>query len=212
MKLFDYFRSSAAYRVRIALNLKGLPYEHASINLLKGEEASESYHETNPQNLVPTLEHAGQILTQSMAICEFLDETHPEPSILPGTALERAQIRALAQAVSCDIHPINNLRVLKYLTANLGITEEQKITWYKHWVIEGFSAIESLLASSPSAVTYCHGTTPTLADICLIPQVFNARRFKVDMTPYPIINQVEEQCLLLPAFARAKPESQPDAC
>jgi len=211
MKLFDYFRSSAAYRVRIALNLKGVAYEHAGINLLKGEDATQAYRDINPQGLVPSLEHDGKILTQSLAICEYLDELYPEPALLPGNALDRAHIRSLAQAVACDIHPVDNLRVLKYLTTQLGVSEEQKLTWYRHWIIEGFTGIESLLANSNTRGDFCHGDSPTLADLCMIPQVFNARRFEVDLTPYPYICQIESHCLSLEAFAKARPEAQPDA-
>ncbi|MCW8944842.1 MAG: maleylacetoacetate isomerase [Sedimenticola sp.] len=211
MKLFDYFRSSAAYRVRIVLNLKGIAYKHAGINLLKGEDGDRDYHAINPQGLVPSLQDGSHTLIQSLAICEYLDETHPIPTLLPGTALERARIRALAQMVACDIHPVNNLRILKYLTIELGVTEEQKLTWYRHWIDEGFTALEALLSSSAETGQYCHGDSITLADVCLIPQVYNARRFKLDLTPFPTIKRIEQQCLKQNAFEQAIPENQPDA-
>lgn len=211
MKLFEYFRSSAAYRVRIALNLKSIAYEHSGVNLLKGEDSSIAYNGINPQGLVPALEHDGQILTQSLAICEYLDEVNPEPPLLPGSALDRAKIRALAQAIACDIHPVDNLRVLKYLTATLGVSEKDKLTWYRHWVIEGFNGIEPLLSNGSDSGHFCHGNSATLADLCLIPQVFNARRFEVDLSPYPRIRAIEKHCLEQDAFAKARPEVQPDA-
>ena len=211
MKLFDYFRSSAAYRVRIVLNLKGIDYQHTGINLLKGEDGTDDYRAINPQGLVPSLQDGADTLTQSLAICEYLEETHPTPALLPGTALERARIRALAQMVACDIHPVNNLRILKYLTGELGVTEEQKLTWYRHWISEGFTALEALLSSSTETGQYCHGDSITLADVCLIPQVYNARRFKLDLTPFPTIERIEQQCLIHNAFEQAIPENQPDA-
>jgi maleylacetoacetate isomerase len=211
MKLFDYFRSSAAYRVRIALNLKGIVYQHSGVNLLRGEDNSATYHDINPQGLVPALEHNGQILTQSLAICEYIDEINPEPPLLPGSALDRAKIRALAQVVACDIHPVDNLRVLKYLTTTLGISEEDKLTWYRHWIIEGLNGFEKLLANGSGSGHFCYGDSATLADLCLIPQVFNAKRFEVDLTPYPRIRAIENHCLELDAFAKARPEVQPDA-
>jgi maleylpyruvate isomerase len=211
MKLFDYYRSSAAYRVRIVLNLKGIDYQPAGVNLLKGEEAGDDYLAVNPQGLVPSLQDGSHTLFQSLAICEYLEEIYPTPALLPGTAVERARIRALAQMVACDIHPVNNLRVLKYLTGELGVTEEQKLTWYQHWISEGFNALESLLSSSTETGQYCHGDTVTLADICLVPQVYNARRFKLDLTPFPTIERIEKQCLKQNAFEQAIPENQPDA-
>ncbi|MCW8882605.1 MAG: maleylacetoacetate isomerase [Sedimenticola sp.] len=211
MKLFDYFRSSAAYRVRIVLNLKGIAYEHAGINLLKGEDGADDYRAINPQGLVPSLQDGSHSLFQSLAICEYLEEIHPTPTLLPGTALERARIRALAQMVACDIHPVNNLRILKYLTSELGVTEEQKLTWYQHWINEGFQALESLLASSTETGQYCHGDTVTLADVCLVPQVYNARRFNLDLTPFSTIERIEQQCIKHTAFERAQPDNQPDA-
>jgi maleylacetoacetate isomerase len=211
VKLYDYFRSSAAYRVRIALNLKGLGYEHIPVNLLKGEEGETAYRELNPQGLVPTLVDEGKVLTQSLAICEYLEECYPEPSLLPGDASDRARIRSLALAVACDIHPLNNLRLLKYLVTELGASEEQKLAWYQHWINEGFEAIEAMLNDSDKTAAFCHGNTPTLADLCLVPQLYNARRFEVDLTPFPNIVRINENCLELDAFLNAKPENQPDS-
>ncbi len=211
MKLYDYFRSSAAYRVRIALNLKGLGYEHIPVNLLKGEEGETAYQELNPQGLVPTLVDDGKVLTQSLAICEYLEERYPEPSLLPGDAMERARVRSLAMAVACDIHPVNNLRLLKYLVTELGASEAQKLAWYRHWITEGFEAIEVMLNDSDQTGTFSHGDTPTLADLCLVPQVYNARRFEVDLTPFPSIVRIDNNCLELDAFQKAKPENQPDS-
>jgi maleylacetoacetate isomerase len=211
MTLYDYHRSTAAYRVRIALNLKGLDYHQVRINLLQGEEAGDDYRAINPQGLVPALEVEGGVLSQSLAICEYLNEIEPQPPLLPGDALQRARVRALAQLVACDIHPLNNLRILNYLTGNLGIDEAQKRAWYHHWIDEGFRAIEQLLEQNASGGPYCFGDHVTLADLCLVPQVYNARRFELDLTPYPRIVGVEQQCLGLDAFARARPENQPDA-
>ena len=211
MKLYDYFRSSAAYRVRIALNLKGLEYQQAAVNLLKGEESNKTYRTLNPQGLVPSLLSDDGLITQSLAICEYLDEAYPEPPLLPGSALERSRTRALALAVACDIHPLNNLRVLAYITGELGASEEQKLSWYRHWITEGFNAIEALLADSERSGAYSRGPLPTLADVFLVPQVYNARRFELDLTPYPNITRIERQCLKLEAFDRARPENQPDA-
>jgi len=210
MKLYSYYRSSAAYRVRIALNLKGLDYETVAVNLLKGEEQGDDYRRINPQGLVPVLEVDGQLLAQSMAILEYLEETRPEPPLLPGDPLQRAQVRALANIVACDIHPLNNLRVLKYLATELQAEDEQKNRWYCHWIDEGFRAFEQRLQDLDSG-DYCFGNSPTLADVLLIPQVYNARRFRVDMTRYPRIERIEQHCLGLEAFARAIPENQPDA-
>ena len=211
MILYDYFRSSAAYRVRITLNLKGLDYEHRPISLVKGEQSSEDYKDFNPQGLAPTLVlDDGLVLTQSLAICEYLEETYPEPPLLPPDAAGRARVRALALAVACDIHPVNNLRILKYLTGTLKVSEDDKLSWYRHWVTEGFAGLETLLRY-PETGQFCHGDFPTLADVALVPQVFNAHRFECDLTPYPTIQRIAEACEDLPAFARAHPARQPDA-
>lgn len=211
MKLYDYHRSTAAYRVRITLNLKGLAYQQVRINLLQGEELGAQYLALNPQGLVPALALDDEVIQQSLAICEYLDELSPEPPLLPGNPQQRAHIRALAQMVACDIHPVNNLRILKYLTGELGVSEAQKLAWYHHWLEEGLGPIERLLAGQADPGTYCFGDQVTLADVCLVPQVYNARRFELDLTPYPRIVEIEQRCLLLNAFDRARPENQPDA-
>jgi maleylacetoacetate isomerase/maleylpyruvate isomerase len=213
MKLYTYFRSSAAYRVRIALNLKGLPWEAAPVHLVRGggEQRLPAYLTLNPAGLVPTLEDEGQVLTQSLAIIEYLDETRPEPALLPGSAAERARIRAIAQAIACDIHPLNNLRVLRYLSRELGVSEEQKTAWYRHWITLGLGAVEAMLANDARAGRFCHGDTPTLADCCLVPQMFNARRFDCDLSAMPTVRRIAETCEALDAFRLAAPASQPDA-
>ncbi|HYH21629.1 MAG TPA: maleylacetoacetate isomerase [Azospirillum sp.] len=212
MKLHNYYLSSASFRVRIALNLKGLPYEYLSHHLRRSEHRSPEFLALNPQGLVPALElDDGAVLTQSMAIIEYLEEAHPEPALLPHGLRERARVRALAQAIACDIHPINNLRVLKYLESPLGHEQEARDTWYRHWVTVGFDGLETELAGSPATGRFCHGDTPTLADVCLLPQVFNAQRFNTDLTPYPTIRRIAAECMTLPAFADAAPEKQPEA-
>ena len=209
MKLYDYFRSSAAYRVRIAMNLKELNAEREFVHLRKGEQRSDAYRAVNPQKLVPTLVDGDAVLSQSLAIIEYLDETKGGAKLMPADALGRARVRQLAQLVACDIHPINNLRVLGYLTGKLGLSEEARDEWYRHWVKEGFEALEALLQDKATG-RFCHGDNPTLADICLVPQVFNGLRFKVDMSPYPTIARINEACNALEAFAAAKPDRQPD--
>ncbi|MDI5889824.1 maleylacetoacetate isomerase [Halomonas rhizosphaerae] len=210
--LYGYFRSSAAYRVRIALNLKGLAYDQVPVNLVKGEQRTEANVARHPQGLVPTLEtDDGVQLIQSLAICEFLDEVHPEPPLLPADAEGRARVRALAQLVACEIHPLNNLRVLKYLVGELGVGEEAKLAWYRHWIAEGFDALEGMLSREAGTGDFCHGDTPTLADLCLVPQVFNAERFACDLSAYPTIQRITANCRALPAFRQAAPEAQPDA-
>jgi maleylpyruvate isomerase len=210
MILFDYFRSSAAFRVRIALNLKGLAAERRFVHLRKGEQRAPGYLEKNPQGFVPTLVVGPLHLTQSLAIIEYLDEKFPLPPLLPPGAEDRAFVRAIALAIACDIHPLNNLRVLQYLYRQLGVEEPARDEWYRHWIHEGFEAIESQLAARASG-PYCFGDTPTLADVCLVPQVANAHRLSVDLTPYPRIRAVDAACLALPAFADAQPSRQPDA-
>lgn len=212
MKLFDYFRSSAAYRVRIALNLKGVAPERAFVHLRRGAQREDEYLALNPQGLVPTLvTDGGDVLTQSLAILEWLDETYPAPPLLPQDALGRARVRSLALAVACDIHPLNNTRVLAYLTGTLGVSEEQKNGWYSYWIDTGFEALETRLAREPSTGRFCHGDAPTIADICLVPQMANARRVNFDFAPYPTLRRVEAACVALPAFANAAPAQQPDA-
>ncbi len=210
MKLYSYFRSSAAYRVRIALNLKGLPYDMVSIHLTKdgGRQRTPEFRTINPQMRVPALElSGGEVLTQSLAIIEYLDEIQPKPPLLPDGALERAKVRAVAQMVACDIHPLNNLVALQYLKRDLKHEQPEIDAWYRHWVTEGFTAIESMIAPGP----YACGARVTLADLCLVPQVFNARRFKVALDDFPKIAAVDAACLKLDAFDKARPENQPDA-
>lgn len=210
--LYGYFRSSAAYRVRIALNLKGLAFDQTIVNLVKGEQREETNLARHPQGLVPTLEtDDGVRLTQSLAICEYLDEQHPEPPLLPADAEGRARVRALAQLVACEIHPLNNLKVLKYLVHELKIDDDAKLAWYRHWIAEGFTALEARLANEAGTGQFCHGDSPTLADICLVPQVFNAERFECDLSAYPTIQRITDNCRALPAFRQAAPEAQPDA-
>ncbi|MEO6565456.1 MAG: maleylacetoacetate isomerase [Casimicrobiaceae bacterium] len=212
MKLYDYFRSSAAYRVRIALNLKGLTAERAFVHLRRDAQRDTGYLALNPQGLVPTLiEDAGTVLTQSLAIIEYLEETHPQPSLFPVGAAARARVRAIALEVACDIHPLNNLRVLKYLKNSLRVSETDKDIWYQHWVHEGLAALEVQLARDRGTGTYCHGDVPTLADVVLVPQLANAHRYNVDVTPFPTLLRIEAACLALPAFALAEPSLQPDA-
>ena len=210
MKLYSYFRSSAAYRVRIALNLKGLSYQLVSIHLTKdgGQQRKAEFRAVNPRMRVPALElSSGEVLTQSLAIIEYLDDIHPEPPLLPAEALDRAKVRAIAQAVACDIHPLNNLIALQYLKRTLKHEQPDIDAWYHHWVIDGFTAIESMIAPDP----YACGAQVTLADICLVPQVFNARRLKVPLDKFPKIVAVDAACLKLAAFDKARPENQPDA-
>ncbi|GAA61368.1 maleylacetoacetate isomerase [Pseudoalteromonas sp. BSi20652] len=208
MKLYSYFRSSAAYRVRIALNLKAIDHELAIVNLLKSEQLGEEYLATNPQGLLPALETDDGVLAQSLAILEWLDETYPQSPLIKGTAWQKAQIRNLSFAIACDIHPVNNLRVLKYLSNELGVDDEAKNKWYRHWIEVGFEKIELMLNENDD---YCFGNQPTLADICLVPQVFNAIRFNVDMSAYPKIAAIYEHCNKLAAFNDAAPQNQPDA-
>jgi maleylacetoacetate isomerase len=212
LKLYDYFRSSAAYRVRIALNLKGVAPQRAFVHLRRGAQHDAGYLAINPQGLVPLLvTDDGAVLTQSLAIIEWLDETHPAPPLLPGTPVERARVRALALAIACDIHPLNNLRVLKYLTGALGATEAARDGWYAHWCDVGLRALEVRLAREPATGRYCHGDAPTLADVCLVPQLANARRVDLDLAQYPTLLRIEAACVALPAFADAAPTRQPDA-
>jgi maleylpyruvate isomerase len=213
MKLYSYFRSSAAFRVRIALNLKKLDYEIIPIHLVKegGQQHSQTYRALNPQGLVPALEDEGHLITQSLAIMEYLEEQFPTPSILPSDPVLKAQSRAVALSIACDIHPIDNLRVLQYLTHELKVSEDQKNTWYAHWIRIGFDALEKQLSAVAHLGKYCFGDIPTFADICLIPQMANAHRFKIDVTPYPRLVAIEQECLKLPAFINALPANQPDA-
>jgi maleylacetoacetate isomerase len=213
MRLYDYFRSSAAYRVRIALNLKGItPDARTHVHLRMGSQRAQDYLALNPQGLVPALAlDDGRVLTQSLAIIEYLEETHPEPPLLPQDPAERARVRAIALQIACDIHPLDNLRVLNYLIGTMGASREQKDGWYRYWIDVGFEALEKSLARDAATGRFCHGDHPTLADICLVPQIANARRFDIDLSPYPTLIRIEAACNALPAFAEAAPARQPDA-
>lgn len=212
MKLYTYFRSSAAFRVRIALNLKGLNYEPQFVHLARGEHMSPEYAALNPQALVPALVvDDGDLLTQSLAIIEYLEEKHPSPPLLPRDLLGRARVRSLALLVACEIHPLNNLRALKYLVNELGHSEEDKNKWYQHWIHDGMGKLEDDLIRGDGTGRFCHGDAPTLADCCLVPQVFNARRYNCDLTHAPTVLRVFEECMKLDAFQRAQPSKQPDA-
>lgn len=209
MKLYSYFRSSAAYRVRIALNLKNIDHELVGVNLLKSEQLGAAYLDKNPQGLLPALETADGVLGQSLAILEYLEESYPNTApLLFGNAWQKAQIRNLSYAIACDIHPLDNLRVLKYLSNELGVDDDAKNTWYRHWVEVGFEKVEQLLDSNNA---FCVGEQPSLADVCLVPQVFNAIRFNVNMAAYPKIAAIYERCNKLDAFIDAAPQNQPDA-
>jgi maleylacetoacetate isomerase len=210
VKLYTYFRSSAAFRVRIALNFKGLAYDTAFVHLARGEQRAPAYGAVNPQALLPTLEDGGHLLTQSLAILEYLEETHPAPPLLPKDPFERARVRSLAMLVACEIHPVNNLRVLQHLKRALGQNEEQVNAWYRHWIGDGLAKLEADLAR-PGTGIYCQGNLPTIADCCLVPQIFNAQRYQCDTTPYPTIMRVFAACMKLDAFDRAQPAKQPDA-
>lgn len=214
MKLYDYFRSSAAFRVRIALNLKGLEADREFVHLRRKDQLSEAYLSVNPQGLVPTLiDDDGTTITQSLAIIEYLDETRPDtPPLMPGDPAGRARVRAISDAIACDIHPINNLRVLRHLGEAFDIDEPTRNErWYKHWIAEGMRGVEGLLAGSAATGEFCHGDAPTMADCCLVPQIFNAERFGCDMSGYPTAMRINEACLALDAFQRALPDVQPDA-
>jgi maleylpyruvate isomerase len=212
MKLYDYYRSSAAYRVRIALNLKGVAPERAFVHLRKNVQRSDDYLALNPQGLVPMLvADGGAALTQSLAIIEYLDEAYPAPPLLSAAPVERARVRGIALEIACDIHPLNNLRVLQYLKNTLGVSEEQKDAWYKYWIDVGLEALETRLARDPATGRFCHGDAPTLADICLVPQLANARRMNIDVGPYPTLTRIEAAAISLPAFVAAAPAKQPDA-
>jgi len=213
--LYGYWRSSAAYRVRIALNLKGLSYETRPVHLVRdgGEQHAAEYRALNPQELVPCLCDGDRVITQSLAIMEYLDEMHPEleTALLPVDARGRAQVRALAMTVTSDIHPLGNLRVLQQLESQFGADEAQRAEWSKHWMALGFQAIEAMLADNAATGRYCHGETPSMADACLVPQVYNAERAGVDLTPFPTIRRIYDECNKEDAFIKAAPEAQPDA-
>ncbi len=213
LRLYSYWRSSAAYRVRIGLNLKGLAYETVPVHLVRdgGEQHSDAFRETNPQRLVPVLEHGHRMMRQSVAILEYLDEVWPSPPLLPATARERERVRALAHLIASDVHPLNNLRVLQYFERDWNVPQGEREVWVRHWIDEGFGAFEALLLDHPSTGDFCDGDTPTLADCCLVPQIYNARRFGMTLEQYPNITRVEAACLAHPAFDAARPEMQPDA-
>ena len=209
MKLYTYFRSSAAFRVRIALNLKGLKYEPVFVHLAKGEHRNPEYGKVNPQALLPTLElDDGTRLVQSLAIIEYLEETHPRPPLLPADPLGKARVRSLSNLVASEIHPLNNLRVLQHLK-RLGQTQESIDTWYRHWIADGLAKLEAELKGK--AGKFCHGDSPTMADCCLVPQIFNAKRYASDLAPYPTTMRVFDGCMKLEAFESAQPSQQPDA-
>ncbi len=211
MKLYNYFRSSASYRVRIALAIKGLTYEHAPVNLLRAEHLLPGYATLTADSLVPLLVlDGGEAITQSMAIIEYLDEVCPQPPLLPADALGRARVRALAQSVACEIHPLNNLRVLKFLVNDLGINEDDKLRWYTHWVRQGLEAFERQLQTGPVGI-FCHGHTLTMADCLLVPQIFNAQRFNVSLDGLEKVQSVFDACMALPAFSQTQPSACPDA-
>ncbi|MGB5209954.1 MAG: maleylacetoacetate isomerase [Gammaproteobacteria bacterium] len=211
--LYSYWRSSAAYRVRLALNLKQLDYRIEAVHLARdgGEHRRQAYLDLNPQGLVPLLVDGEQTISQSLAIIEYLEETHPLPALLPPAAADRARVRSLAQIIACDIHPLDNLRVTQYLKHELGIGADAGSAWYAHWIQIGFEALEKRLARDSETGEFCHGDQPGLADVFLVPQIYNALRFEIDMSPYPTLRRVLDACNVLEAFRRAAPEAQPDA-
>ncbi len=211
--LYSYWRSSAAYRVRIALNLKGVAYESRPVHLVRdgGEQRKPEYLAVNPQGLVPVLSVDGFVINQSLAIIEYADERWPEPPMLPADPPGRARVRSLAMMVACDIHPLNNSRVQNYLRDELGVREEGRLAWYRHWVASGFQALETRLSGEADTGRFCHGDKPGLADLCLVPQVYNARRFRCDLSPFPTLMAIHDACMELDAFREAAPEAQPDA-
>ena len=213
IKLYNYFRSSASFRVRIALNFKGLPYDYAPVHLLKdgGEQLAASFRTLNPDSLVPVLDDDGAVLTQSLAIIEYLEETRPTPPLLPRDAHERAYVRSIALAIACDIHPLNNLRVLRYLVRTLAVSEEQKNAWYRHWIEHGLASLEARLIAEARSGRYTLGDMVTLADVVIVPQIFNAQRMDCNLNSIPTIMRIFDNCMQLPAFIEAHPSSQPDA-
>ena len=211
MKLYTFFRSSAAFRMRIALNCKGLAYEPQVVSLPKGEHKLAGYLAVHPQGLVPALEDGGKIFVQSLAMMEYLEETHPQPPLLPASAEDRAYVRAVAQIIACEIHPLNNLRTLRYVKKSYRLDDEGVNVWYRHWIAEGLTGLEVFLASSKKSGKYCYRDQVTIADCCLVPQVFNAQRYRCDLAPYPTIMRIFEECMKLDAFIDAQPSRQPDA-
>jgi len=211
LKLYTFYFSSASFRLRIALNLKGLDYEPVFVHLRKADQFAPDYVALNPHQQVPTLEDGGIVVTQSLAALEYLEEVYPEPPLLPDSPGARARVRSLALDVACDIHPLNNLRVLKYLTGELGLDEIQRDVWYHHWIARGLAGIERALAASTDTGVFCHGDSPTMADVCLVPQIFNAKRFKCPLDDYPTVMRVFASCMELEAFDSTQPLKQPDA-
>ena len=211
MQLFGYFRSSAAYRVRIALNLKGLHAEHLSVHLRRGEQSGDAYLALNPAGLVPLLRDGPHEISQSLAIVEYLEELHPEPPLLPQAPADRAWVRALALTIACDIHPLNNLRVLNYLGSEFSLDAAARDRWYQHWIARGLSGLERILSRDPRVGTFCFGDMPGLAEVCLVPQIYNAERFRCDLAPYPTVCRIVAAARSLPAFEEALPERQADA-
>jgi maleylacetoacetate isomerase len=211
MKLYTYFRSSAAFRVRIALNLKGLDYESVAVDLRPAAHRQQAYLALNPQGLIPAVEAGGTVISQSLAVIEYLEECHPTPPLLPRSPRDRARVRSMALAVACDLHPLNNLRVLNYLRSQLGQDEAAVDTWYRHWIAEGFRGLEEDARRASGDGRHMFGAEVSLADVCLVPQVFNARRFKCNLEPFPTLRAISAHLETLPAFARAAPDAQPDA-
>lgn len=211
LRLYTYYRSSATYRVRIALNLKNLAYEAIPVHLRRNEQNAAAYRTINPQGLIPTLTEDGHAIGQSLAIIEYLDETYPEPPLLPQEPRARARVRQIAFAIACDIHPLNNLRMLRYVKERFSLDDDALTVWQHHWMADGFAAIETLLGDSPDTGRFCHGNTPGLADICLVPQLYNARRVGLDLAPYPTMMRIDAACQEIAAFAAAHPARQPDA-
>jgi len=211
MQLYNYFRSSASYRVRIALALKGLDYDYIPVHLQRNEQCAESYAALSPARLVPLLEDGDNLVSQSLAIVEYLEETHPEPPLLPKDAAARARVRALALDIACEIHPLNNLRVLRYLVKDMKVSEDDKNRWYRHWVETGLEVVEQRLAGSPATGRFCHGDAPTLADVVLVPQIHNAQRFECRLDHVPTVMRVFEACMAHDAFAKTQPSACPDA-
>ena len=211
MKLYTYFRSSAAFRVRIALNLKGLGYEPAFVHLRRGDQHKPEYSAINPQALVPALIDDDRLLTQSLAIIEYLDEKHPSPPLLPKDLNGRARVRSISMLIACEIHPLNNLRVLRYLTGELGHSEQERDAWYRHWIHDGLARLEADLLQTAGSGRFCHGDLPGMADCCLVPQIFNAQRLDCDTSRAPGVMRVFDECMKLEAFLQAQPARQPDA-
>ena len=211
MKLYTFYRSSAAFRMRIALNCKGIAYAPQTVNLPKDEHKQESYLAVHPQGLVPALEDGGKIYVQSLAMMEYLEETRPQPPLLPASAEDRAYVRAVAQIIACEIHPLNNLRTLRYLKKSYRLDDEGVNVWYRHWIAEGLSGLEAFLVSSKKTGEYCYRDQVTLADCCLVPQVFNAQRYQCDLASYPAVMGIFAECMKLDAFIAAQPGRQPDA-